>query len=271
MIYGFEKLFLENLKKEIAENVSEIYFDDFDNLIAQKETGGRNKTLVGINVSENAFLINEIAENGLVGFDSLKELDKGILSQRVNVGNKTGFIRCDEKDETRYKIDFGCKDSKSILKFLKLGDAVYIKPVVENCGDAYFTNSKSSFLKDIFVDIIKNSSKNVCYAFIREENKGAYALGKKFRAEKACFISLLEDLPAPVCFIRKEGDYISDMVLPSEPIAVLQKEKTSASAYFSAGGGKNVIGVGLKCEDLKNGFYKINKEDITKLIKICKL
>jgi len=258
MIYGFEQLYLENLKKEIFLNCTSVNNDNFGNLIADK--GG--DTLIAIPVSENAFLVNEIADNGMISFSCLREISADALShQTVSVNKKIGFISADNK------IDFGYSDKKSVIRFIKEGDVVYIKPVIESCGNAYFTNSKCHLLKSILVDIIKNSSASITYAFLREDKKGAFALGKNLKMKAAYFLTLVPDLKEPACFIKKEGDFISD-TCGVYPTAVLEKEHSLANSYYLADGCKNAVGVGLRCYDLKNGYFKVNKEDIKSLVKL---
>jgi hypothetical protein len=258
-VYGFEKAYFESIKKEIEKYSQNIYFDEFDNLIVCPEKITADTILIGIEASENAFLINEILDNGLVKFSAYKEPDKSIINQRVEAYNKTGFIFGDEKD---YKIDFGYSNAKEVSSFLKKCDVIYIKPEINDCGDAVFTNMKCYLLKNIMLDLIK-TNKNVVFAFIREGKKGAYALGKNLKINNAYFISLVEDTKG--CFIRKEGDYISNMKIEGDNICVLKKEESLAGSYFLAGGSSNTIGIALGYQDLKNGIYKVLKEDIGKL------
>ena len=258
MIYGFEQLYLENIKKELFLHFTSVYNDDFGNLIAE---GG--DTLIAIPVSENAFLINEITADGIAVFSPLKEAASDFLvHQQVVVNKKIGFICADNK------IDFGYSEQKSVNRFLKAGDTVYIKPVIENCGDSYFTNSKCFLLKSIVSDLIKNSKTNMTYAFLREEKKGAYALGKNLKATTAYFLALVPDLKSPACFIKKEGDFIADFPYDMSPVAVLKEEHSLANSYYLSGGSKNTVGIGLRCFDLKNGYFKVSKKDIQDLFRL---
>ena len=268
-VFGFEKLFLENLRRELESNSTDVYFDDFENLIVQKNQNGKNKFLVAMEVSENAFLVSDISDDGYVKISPLFEFKSSNVGDKVIINNRIGFIVNDDK--ASLKVDFGVKDRKSAEKFLKLGDTMYVKPFVEQSGDAFFTNSKSFLLKDIVADIIKNTKKTSTYAFLREGKKGAYALGKNVPAETSYFISFVEDLKTPAAFIKKEGDFISSYKIDDDPVTVLKTEKTSAGSYYLASGGKNIIGVGIRCENLKNGLFKVYISDIQDLIKMCKL
>ena len=259
MIYGFEQPYLEGIKKELSSYFSNIYTDDFGSLIAENTD---SEVLIGIPASENAFLINEITDDGLAIFSCLKDVsDDVLLHQTVSVNKKIGFICADNK------IDFGYSDKKSVSKFLKAGDTVYIKPVIESCGNAYFTNSKCRLLKNIIVDIIKKSAVSANYAFLREDKKGAFALGKNLSMNTAYFLTLVPDLTEAACFIKKEGDFISD-IYEKSPVAVLKTEYSLANPYYLSGGSSKSTGIGLRCYDLKNGWFKVNKDDIKSLINL---
>jgi hypothetical protein len=263
-VYGFEKSYLETIKKEIEKYAETIYFDAFDNLIVSPENINDDTILIGIEASENALLINEILDNGLVEFSPYKELDKNIIYQKAFISNKKGLIFGDEKN---YKIDFGYTSKKPVSKFLKKGDTLYIEPTLDNFGEAIYTNMKCFLLKDIMIDLIKtNKNKNIVFAFIREGKKGAYALGKTLKTNRAYFVCLAEEVP--VSLIRKEGEYISSMKIDKTEISVLKKEESLASAYYLAGGSCNSTGVALKYQDMKNGIFKVLKSDIKKLLEI---
>ncbi|MBQ7792397.1 MAG: hypothetical protein IJ367_02765, partial [Clostridia bacterium] len=136
---------------------------------------------------------------------------------------------------------------------------------LETLGDSYITNQIPYFLKQILSEFLKTKNTKISVAFLRETKKGAHALGKNYPAEEACFITCCEKLPQPVCFIKKEGDFVSPMESPNLPVAVMQKEVTPANHYFLARGCEKVCGIGIAMEKLPGGQYRIKKETVKQL------
>lgn len=258
-VYGLEKPYLELLQKELLVYTDDTAFDAFSNLIAEKK--GEKTILVGFAVSENALLINEILPDGKVKYSPLFELPETVSNERVlSNNNKSAYI--DAKNNT---LDFGVCDEKSALRIVKPGDVLYLKAFVESFGDYYVTNEKAFFLKQILVEFIKQNSAKISVAFLREKNKGGYALGKNKPSDEAYFITCTEQLPDEVCFLKKEGDFVSPMDIPSLTTAVSKDSLTQANAYFLASGCEKVASLAIRCEKLPNGHFKIKKEAVKKL------
>ena len=266
-VYGFEKPYLETIKNELEKYAEQVYFDGFDNLIVSPAAVDEHTVLIGIEASENGFLINGISDNGLVEFSAYKEPDKNIAHQKSVASNKKGVVFGEEKN---YKIDFGYSSEKAVSKFLKKGDAIYIEPVLDSYGQAYYTNMKCFLLKNVMIELIKAAkNKNIVFAFVKEGKKGAYALGKTLKTNAAYFLCMVEDVP--VSLIRKEGDYISNLKTDRAEISVLKKEESLAGAYYLAGGSCVSTGVTLSCQNMKNGVFKVLKADIKKLAGLLNL
>ena len=84
-VFGFEKPYLENIKKEITVYVNEAYFDHFDNLIAVKNgLKDNSKTvLIAAYISENSFLVTDVENSGEVKAISLFPEADTIVNERV--------------------------------------------------------------------------------------------------------------------------------------------------------------------------------------------
>ena len=260
-VYGWEQPYLEQIKKEILIYTDTTFLDGFNNLIAEKK--GDKKIVVAFCASENALLINEIFPDGTAGYVPLFETPETFSNERVlSPAGRQGLIDAKEK-----KLDFGTPDEKATARMVKKGDAVYLKPLCETLGDSYITNEIPYFFKQIFVDFIKKSNTKVSVAFLRETKKGAHALGIHYPAEEAYFVTCMEDLPADVCFLKKEGDFISPAELPELPTAVAKEMKTPANAYFLSGGCSHVAGIAVKAAKLPNGHYKIKKSAVEQLFR----
>ncbi|MBO5409549.1 MAG: hypothetical protein J6A61_09160 [Clostridia bacterium] len=263
-VYGWEQPYLEQIKKEILIYTDQTFFDGFSNLIAEKK--GDKKILVGFCASENALLVNEIFPDGTVGYCPLWETADTFSNERVlSPAGRQGLINHKEK-----KLDFGTSDVKATARIVKKGDVVYVKPLCETLGDSYITNEIPYFFKQIFVDFIKKTNTKVSVAFLRETKKGAHALGIHYPAEEAYFVTCMEELPAEVCFLKKEGDFISSAELPTLPTAVSKEMKTPANTYFLSGGCTHTAGIALKATKLPNGHYKIKKSAVEQLFAFLK-
>ena len=74
-VYGFEKPYLCEIEKEFIKYADKVYYDDFDNLIIEKNPNTNEENietvLFAVGISDNAFLVNEIKENGKAGISPL--------------------------------------------------------------------------------------------------------------------------------------------------------------------------------------------------------
>lgn len=255
-VYGLEKPYLSQLSKELLIYTDDAYLDSFSNLIARRK--GNKSVVVGFGASENAFLVSKILSDGKVKVSPLYEAAESLSGQRVlSPGGKQGVFSA--KDNT---VDFFMGDEAKTLRVVKPGDVIYLKPALETIGDSYVTNELCWFFKQIFSDFLKSNTAKISVAFIRETKKGAYALGKNFPCDEAYFVTCQTDLPHPVCFVKKEGDFVSPMEIDTLPTAVLPKEVTLANAYFGASGCEQTAGIALACEELPGGQFKIKKETV---------
>ena len=191
--YGFEKPYLEEIEKEISQFSDLIYYDSFDNLIAVKNPNSKEdvtKTvLFCFSVSDNSFMVNEIKDDGKAVISSLKGYcDEYNGKKAVTNSGKCGYIKADSKNK-KLECDFGYDNEKTASKYIKCGDILSIKLFWENIGDAVFTNAPHIVLKNIFLECIGDYyNKKVIFAFIREEKKGAFALGKNLNCDEAYFL-----------------------------------------------------------------------------------
>ncbi len=258
-VYGWEQPYFEQIQKEILIYTDQTFFDGFSNLIAEKK--GDKTILVAFPASENALLVNEIFPDGKVGYSPLFQTPDTFSNERVlSVGGRQGLV-----DAKENKLDFGVSDPKGASRIVKKGDVLYVKPLCETLGDSYITNQIAYFFKQIFVDFLKKSNLKISVAFLREQKKGAHALGLHYPSEEAYFVTLMEDLPDEICLLKKEGDFISPMSLPDLTVAVSKEMKTPANSYFLSSGCSNVAGIALKATKLPNGHYKIKKSAVDKL------
>ena len=272
--YGFEKPYLEEIEKEISQFSDLIYYDSFDNLIAVKNPNSKEdvtKTvLFCFSVSDNSFMVNEIKDDGKAVISSLKGYcDEYNGKKAVTNSGKCGYIKADSKNK-KLECDFGYDNEKTASKYIKCGDILSIKLFWENIGDAVFTNAPHIVLKNIFLECIGDYyNKKVIFAFIREEKKGAFALGKNLNCDEAYFLCFSEDTKENLSFIKKEGSFISDLKTELNSF-VTDKDISFASQYFLSSGINNVCGIALKKENIGNGIFKIKKETINETIKFIK-
>lgn len=258
-VYGWEKPNLEQLEKEILVYTDETCFDSFSNLIACRN--GEKTVVVGVCVSENALLINEILPDGRVRYTPLSEPEKTLSNERVlSPGGRQGLLFLEENI-----LDFCTGDPKATARMVKPGDAVYVKGFSEALGDSYITNQLPYFLTWVMTQFLKTSTAKLSVAFLREQKKGAHALGLSFPAEEAYFLTCLPDLKKEVCFLKKEGDFVSPMDIPSLETAVSKEMKTSANTYFLSSGCARVAGIAINCKKLPNGHYQIKKTAVKEL------
>lgn len=264
-IYGYEKPYLEEIKKEISEYADEIYYDDFDNLCVVKNSNITNENteciLLGICVSENAFLISDVCDNANIELSPLMKADDSIFGKRiVTLNGKTGIIKGTSKKPLG---DFGYNDKKTALKYIKPGDVCCIKPFIEQMGDSYITNCPSLLLKNIFVSLIKEYyNKKIIFAFLRETKKGAYALGKheQTSCDKAYFVNVSEEATSNVSFVKKEGSFISPLLAENIPPCITEKDVTNAGQFYLSGKCEKTGGIVIKCEILPDKSYKVTKK-----------
>ncbi len=258
-VYGLEKPYLEQLSKELLIYTDNAFFDGFSNLVAQRK--GESSVVVGFAASENAFLVSDILADGKVKISPLFEVPEALSGQRVlSPAGKQGILNAKENT-----VDFFTEGKEKTQKTVKPGDVIYLKPILETIGDSYVTNQPAWFLKQIFSEFLKTKNTKISIAFLRETKKGAYAFGKNFPCDKAFFITCQKDLPKGVCFLKKEGDFVSPMTVSELPAAVLPKEASLANAYYTASGCEQVAGIGLSYEELPGGQYKIKKETVKEL------
>lgn len=266
-VYGFEKPYFENIKKELSVYVNEVYYDDFQNLVFVKNSNDKSaKTiLVGAYASENAFLVNEIKDNGEICCASLFNTDDTIINNKAECKNKAGYIK---KDGDGIILDFGCSDKKSAEKIAKCGDTLYIKAVEESLGNYFFTNEKAHSLKNIISNLIKKEySNNMIFVLFREKQKGAYALGKNIKADESFFITFCDDLKDEISYLKKEKNYISEFETDKIPCHICENNISYADSYYLSGGSKYACGIGIKSETMKNGITKFSKNSVNELAK----
>lgn len=269
-IYGFEKPYLEELEKELAPFADEIFYDNFGNLCVVKNSNATenadNAVLFGINISENAFLVNDVDDNATVSLSSLMNVTDDILGKRIiTQGGKTGILTGSTKKLTA---DFGYSKKKTVLRYVKPGDVCCLKPFSEVMGECFVTNSPCITLKNLFASLIKEYfNKKVIFAFLREGKKGSYALGKceKIKCGEAYFINVCENSEKNVSFVKKEGNYISSLSPEKLDFLVSEKEITGANQFYLSGKCEKVGGIALKCEIMPDKSHKIQKQAIEEL------
>ncbi len=270
--YGFEKPYLEEIEKELTPFSDLIYYDSFNNLIIEKKPNladEKTKTILFcIPISEDSFMVNEIKDDGKAVISLLKGYSDDYNGKKaVTKNSKCGYIKASQK---KLECDFGYDCKKTASKYIKCGDILSIKPFNEIIGDAVFTNAPHTVLKNIFFECIKDYyNKRIIFAFVREEKKGAYALGKAVKCDEAYFLCFSEEVKESFAFIKKEGSYISDIETDKNTL-VTQKDISFASQYFLSSGVNSVCGIALKKENIGNGIFKIKKETINEIIKFIK-
>lgn len=263
-VYGFEKPYLENIKKELSVYTNEAYFDDFDNLILVKNGADASKTvLVGAYASENAFLVSDITEKGILKASALIKADESIVNQRVISGSRSGYIT---KKDGELFIDFGTDDRKSAERIAKCGDALYLKPEYEALGNYFFTNQKAYAMKNIISALVKNEYPcKMIFVLFRERMKGAYALGKNLKADNAFFLALSDEPKNALSYLIKEKEYISNFKTDSLPSFVSESNLSFADSYYLSGGCEKAVGLAIKCERLEGGSFKFSKNAVKSL------
>lgn len=269
-VYGFEKPYLEELKKELAPFADEIFYDNFNNLCVVKNSNTPESNgeaiLFGINISDNAFLVSDVNDNAKAELSSLMNATDDILGKKIiTQGGKTGILTGSAKKLTA---DFGYSEKKTVLRYVKPGDVCCLKPFSEVMGDCIVTNSLCAALKNLFTSLIKEYfSKKVIFAFLREGKKGAFALGKceKLKCGEAYFVNVLENTEKNVSFLKKEGNYISSLSPEKLDFLVSEKEITGANQFYLSGKCEKVGGIVLKCELLPDKAYKIHKKALEEL------
>lgn len=269
-IYGFEKPYFEELKKELSSFADEMFYDDFDNLCVVKNSNtaqDSSKTvLFGITVPENAFLVSDVKDNGTVFLSSLINVTDDILGKKIITQNgKTGILTGSAKKLT---CDFGFFDKKSISRYVKPGDVCCLKPYCEVMGDCYITNNPFLILKNMVVSLVKEYyNKKVIFAFIREGKKGIYALGKneKTACDEAYFINVCENSDTNISFMKKEGSYISSLTPTELSFSISEKDVTGAIQFFLSGKCEKVGGLAVKCEIMPDKTYKLSKKAIEEM------
>lgn len=258
-VFGQEQAYLDQLRKELLIYTDDCFFDGFSNLVAERK--GEKQIVAVVCASENAFLVSDIKPDGKVKISPLFEVNEAFSGARVlSPAGKQGIL--DAKENT---VDFCVADEKQASRVVKPGDVIYLKPTLETVGDSYITNQLPYFFKQILSEFLKTKNTKISVAFLRETKKGAHALGKNYPADEAYFITCQESLPHPLCFVKKEGDFVSPMESPNLPVAVLPKEVTPANNYFLASGCERVCGIALNMEKLPGGQYKIKKETVKNL------
>lgn len=264
-VYGFEKPYLENIKKEITVYANEVYFDSFDNLIAVKNgIKDNSKTVViAAYISENSFLVTDITDSGDAKAVSLFPASDSITNERIVAGTKTGVI---SKDANEYVFDFGCDNKKNAERFVKNGDALYIKPYLDNGVSCIFSNEQAFIMKNILTTLIKNEyDYKTVFCFIREKEKGAYALGKNLKSDFAFFISASPDIKNDISLLKKEKNYISEYKSDKLPMHICETSISGADPYYLAGGCNIACGISLKSKNFDNGTIKITKKSLDTL------
>ncbi len=270
--YGFEKPYLEEIEKELTQFSDLIYYDSFDNLIIEKKPNTKEEitktVLFCFPVSENSFMINEIKDDGKAVISSLKGYsDEYNGKKAVTLSGKCGYITAKDK---KLECDFGYDCKKTASKYIKCGDILSIKQFMENIGDAVFTNAPYLILKNIFCECIKDYyNKRVIFAFIREEKKGAYALGKSIKCDEAYFLCFSEEAKENFSFIKKEGSYVSAIETGKNTL-ITEKDISFSSQYFLSSGVNKVCGIALNKENIGNGIFKIKKDTISEIINFIK-
>ena len=271
--YGFEKPYLEEIEKEITKSTDIIYYDDFNNLIAEKKpnsTSEEAKTvLFAFCVSDNAFLVNEKKENGNAGIASLMGgCEEYAGKKAVSSTGKTGFIKVVDK---KLECDFGYTDKKTASKYIKCGDVISIKQSCEQSGESLFTNAPSMLLKNIFTECINEYYNNkVIFAFLREQKKGAYAIGKSVKCDEAYFFTFSDEIKDDISFIKKEGSYIASHSVKDLPVCVLEKDISFASQFYFSAGIKKSCGIAIKKTNIGDGIFKITKASVNEIKKFIK-
>ena len=263
-VFGFEKPYFENIKKELSVYVNDAYYDDFDNLILVKNGDENAKTvLVGAYASENAFLVSDITDNGLLKAVSLTKTEDTIINEKIMCGNKTGYII---KKENDIFFDFGVSDKKSAERIAKCGDSLYIKPNYEIIGNYYYTNEKSYALKNIISTLVKSEYPyKIIFVLFREKQKGAYALGKNIKSDYAFFLTLSDKTTKELSYLKKEKNYISDFKTDEISAHISENNLSFADSFYLAGGCPAACGLAIKCENLGNGTIKFSKNSVNEL------
>ncbi len=265
--YGFEKPYLEEIEKELTAFSDVIYYDSFSNLIIEKKPNIANEevktVMFSFYVSQNSFMVSEIAKNGNAIISSLMGGNDEFNGKKaVTLNGKNGYIKL---NDSKLECDFGYSDKKTAEKYIRCGDILSIKHSSESIGDAIFTNAPHTVIKNVFSECIKDYyNKRVIFAFVREQKKGAYALGQNVKCDEAYFICFSDEIKENMSFIKKEGSFVSPAKIEKNAV-VLEKDTSFASQYFISSGVKNICGIALKKETIGDGIIKIKKETVNEL------
>ena len=139
-VSGFEDEARVYLIPKIKEKSDSISVDALGNIIAfKKGRSDKYKILVGTNIDEVGFIVNEITDTGFIKFKAVGDIDpRTLVSKTVRIGNNKVLgvigmkaIHLQKKEEREAAvnvkdlyIDIGAKDKESAQKYVKQGDLI---------------------------------------------------------------------------------------------------------------------------------------------------
>ncbi|MBO7310319.1 MAG: M42 family peptidase [Clostridia bacterium] len=156
---GCEREIAQMIKKEISDIAPDAYIDRMGNLIALMRFGdisasNRARIMISAHMDEVGFMINEVKEGGLLGFDTIGGISESVLAgRRVLIHGKNGFVdgiiaskAIHHKDKNERKkavavdklyIDIGAVDADEARAYVEVGDFASFSSEFYEFGDGY--------------------------------------------------------------------------------------------------------------------------------------
>ncbi len=156
---GCEREVAKTIKEKISDIAPDAFFDKMGNLIAimrfgNKDAKQRTRIMVCAHTDEVGFMINEIKENGYLGFYTVGGINESVMAGRhVKVLGKNGYLHgviaskaIHHKDKEERKkavsadslyIDIGAKDKNDAMLYVNVGDFATFASDFYEFGDGY--------------------------------------------------------------------------------------------------------------------------------------
>ncbi|MBQ8163641.1 MAG: M20/M25/M40 family metallo-hydrolase [Clostridia bacterium] len=129
-------------EKRVADVIADrlgkenVFYDKMGNLVARISNEGKPKLVLSAHMDEVGFMVTEITDNGLIGFDAVGGFDplvllaKRVISERGVIGaiiSKPIHLMSEDEKKTRTEIedmyiDIGAKDRTDAENLVSLGD-----------------------------------------------------------------------------------------------------------------------------------------------------
>ncbi|MDD5194588.1 MAG: M42 family metallopeptidase [Candidatus Omnitrophica bacterium] len=144
-VSGYEKEVAAIMQEELKKSCSEVYTDNFGNVVAKKGKG-KKKIMLAAHMDEVGLLVKYITKEGYVNFIKVGGIDDRVLvGQRVIIkakkGPVTGIIGAkpphlmkeeERKQPAKYEdmfIDIGVQSREDALKRIEIADPIIFEPV----------------------------------------------------------------------------------------------------------------------------------------------